>query len=147
MAPEPTGTCPGARKAKTGADSRGLFLISNYFTPLSIRQDATAFKERLESTMLFKKRYFYGCLIAVFLVWIYPMNSLAEFYKYVDKEGQTFYVDDLSKVPPEYMDQVNVYKEKYDVRWSWNCNRPLKKKKPKGSDKRNLYGRNPPKLR
>jgi predicted aspartyl protease len=64
--------------------------------------------------MLPKKRYFYGWLVAVFLVWIYPVDSLAEFYKYVDKDGQTFYVDDLSKVPPEYMDQVNVYKEKYD---------------------------------
>jgi predicted aspartyl protease len=63
---------------------------------------------------VFKKRYFYGCLIAVLLVWIYPVNSPAEFYKYVDKDGQTFYVDDLSKVPPEYLDQVNVYKEKYD---------------------------------
>ena len=64
--------------------------------------------------MLLKKSYFYGGLIAAFLVWIYPMNSPAEFYKYVDKDGQTFYVDDLSKVPPEYMDQINVYKEKYD---------------------------------
>jgi predicted aspartyl protease len=64
--------------------------------------------------MLFNKRYFYGCLIAVFAVWIYPLDSAAEFYKFVDKDGQTFYVDDLSKVPPEYMDQVNVYKEKYD---------------------------------
>jgi hypothetical protein len=34
-------------KAKTGANDRSLFLISNYFTPLSIRQDATAFKERI----------------------------------------------------------------------------------------------------
>jgi predicted aspartyl protease len=64
--------------------------------------------------MVFKKRYFYGCLMAVLLVWIYPLDSAAEFYKYVDKDGQTFYVDDLSKVPPEYLDQVNVYKEKYD---------------------------------
>ena len=64
--------------------------------------------------MVLKKRYFYGCLIAVFFVWIYPTVSTAEFYKYVDKNGQTFYVDDLSKIPPEYMDQVNVYKEKYD---------------------------------
>ena len=64
--------------------------------------------------MLLKKCYFYGCLITVFLVWIYPMDSPAEFYKFVDKDGQTFYVDDLSKVPAEYMDQVNVYKEKYD---------------------------------
>ena len=64
--------------------------------------------------MLLKKCYFYGCLITVFLVWIYPQDSPAEFYKFVDKDGQTFYVDDLSKVPAEYMDQVNVYKEKYD---------------------------------
>jgi predicted aspartyl protease len=64
--------------------------------------------------MLLKKCYLYGCLITVFLVWIYPQDSPAEFYKFVDKDGQTFYVDDLSKVPAEYMDQVNVYKEKYD---------------------------------
>jgi predicted aspartyl protease len=64
--------------------------------------------------MLSKKTHFYGSLIALFIFWIYPMNSTAEFYKYVDKDGQTFYVDDLSKVPPAYMDQVNVYKEKYD---------------------------------
>jgi predicted aspartyl protease len=64
--------------------------------------------------MLPKKHHFYGSLIALFIFWIYPMNSTAEFYKYVDKNGQTFYVDDLSKVPREYMDQVNVYKEKYD---------------------------------
>ena len=64
--------------------------------------------------MLLKKCYFYGCLITVFLAWIYPQDSPAEFYKFVDKDGQTFYVDDLSKVPAEYMDQVNVYKEKYD---------------------------------
>jgi predicted aspartyl protease len=71
-------------------------------------------KKTLELTMLLKKRHLCGCLIIVFLVWIYPMDSPAEFYKFVDKDGQTFYVDDLSKVPPEYMDQVNVYKEKYD---------------------------------
>jgi predicted aspartyl protease len=64
--------------------------------------------------MFLKKGYFCGCLITVFLVLIYPMDSQAEFYKYVDKEGRIFYVDDLTKVPPEYMDQLNVYKEKYD---------------------------------
>jgi len=64
--------------------------------------------------MVFKKRYFYGCVMAVLLIWICPLDSAAEFYKYVDKNGQTFYVDDLSKVPAEYLDQVNVYKEKYD---------------------------------
>ena len=53
-------------------------------------------------------------IIFIVLILIYPSALRAEFYKYVDKEGRIFYVDDLSKVPPEYMDQVNVYKEKYD---------------------------------
>jgi predicted aspartyl protease len=52
--------------------------------------------------------------IFFFLILLYPLNLQAEFYKYVDKEGRTFYVDDLSRVPPEYRDRVNVYKEKYD---------------------------------
>lgn len=38
----------------------------------------------------------------------------AEFYKYVDNDGQTFYVDDLSQVPQEYRSRVEIYKEKYD---------------------------------
>lgn len=38
----------------------------------------------------------------------------AEFYKYVDEEGNIFYVDDLSSVPEKYRDRVNVYLEKYD---------------------------------
>lgn len=49
-----------------------------------------------------------------FLFLNYPLNLGAEFYKYVDKEGRTFYVDDLGKVPPEYRDQINVYPEKFD---------------------------------
>ena len=53
-------------------------------------------------------------IILVVLILIYPAALRAEFYKYVDKEGRIFYVDDLSKVPPEYLDQVNVYPEKYD---------------------------------
>jgi len=53
-------------------------------------------------------------IILFFLLLLYPLNLQAEFYKYVDKEGRTFYVDDLSRVPPEYLDQVDVYKEKYD---------------------------------
>jgi predicted aspartyl protease len=64
--------------------------------------------------MLFKHSTFYGCFMTLFMIFIYPMVLQAEFYKYVDKEGRTFYVDDLTKVPPEYIDQVNVYMEKYD---------------------------------
>jgi predicted aspartyl protease len=64
--------------------------------------------------MLLKKIRIFIDIIFVFLLLLYPLNLQAEFYKYVDKEGRTFYVDDLSRVPPEYLDQVNVYKEKYD---------------------------------
>jgi predicted aspartyl protease len=47
--------------------------------------------------------------------WLYrPLNLQAEFYKYVDKQGRVFYVDDLSKIPEEYQEQVQVYREKYD---------------------------------
>ena len=53
-------------------------------------------------------------IILFILILLYPLNLQAEFYKYVDKEGRVFYVDDLGSVPPEYLDQVNVYKEKYD---------------------------------
>lgn len=38
----------------------------------------------------------------------------AEFYKYVDKEGRTVYVDEIWKVPPEYVNQVGRYAEKFD---------------------------------
>ena len=43
-----------------------------------------------------------------------PPNSYSEFYKYVDDQGRVFYVDDLGKVPETYLDQIKVYREKYD---------------------------------
>ncbi|MCP4628123.1 MAG: hypothetical protein GY850_32090 [bacterium] len=41
-------------------------------------------------------------------------NSYSEFYKYVDEQGRVSYVDDLGKVPEAYLDQIKVYREKYD---------------------------------
>ena len=38
----------------------------------------------------------------------------AEFFKYVDKNGVTHFVDDLSKIPTEYQDARQSYQEKYD---------------------------------
>ena len=53
--------------------------------------------------------------IIIFFWWLYfPSNSYSEFYKYVDGQGRIFYVDDLSKVPEAYLDQIQVYREKYD---------------------------------
>ena len=49
------------------------------------------------------------------LLWIcLPPILRAEFYKYVDKQGRIFYVDDLSKIPEEYRQNVDIYREKYD---------------------------------
>ncbi|MBU2488652.1 MAG: DUF4124 domain-containing protein [Proteobacteria bacterium] len=39
-------------------------------------------------------------------------GARAEFYKYKDDSGQVHFVDDLSRVPPEYQDQVNQYGRK-----------------------------------
>ena len=64
--------------------------------------------------MSLNKIWFSIYIIFMVLILMYPLALRAEFYKYVDEEGRIFYVDDLSKVPPEYMDQVNVYQEKYD---------------------------------
>jgi clan AA aspartic protease (TIGR02281 family) len=40
-----------------------------------------------------------------------PPAIQAEIYKYIDKEGTVHYVDDLSKVPAEYRDQITVREE------------------------------------
>ena len=52
-------------------------------------------------------------LFSLFLC--FPLSSYAEFYKYVDDQGQIFYVDDLGNVPEVYQDQIQVYLEKYDT--------------------------------
>ena len=58
----------------------------------------------------------YIAISFVFFSWwlCLPPNSYAEFYKYVDEQGRVFYVDDLGKVPEAYLDQIQVYREKYD---------------------------------
>ncbi len=53
--------------------------------------------------------------LVIFFLWLYlPSNSYSEFYKYVDEQGRVFYVDDLTKVPEAYYDQIQIYQEKYD---------------------------------
>ena len=43
-----------------------------------------------------------------------PPASWSEFYKYVTEEGIIHYVDDLTKVPEKYLDQIKTYRERYD---------------------------------
>ena len=51
------------------------------------------------------------CAFAFF----YPISLHAEIYKYIDKNGTVHFVDDLSKVPPEYMNQITVREESSPV--------------------------------
>ena len=55
---------------------------------------------------------FPAILLALLASWSPDLR--AEFYKYVDDEGRTFYVDDISRIPEKYRDQIQVYREKYD---------------------------------
>ena len=59
-----------------------------------------------------------GILPIFFLLfWVsflFPGKSHCEFYKYVDKDGTLCFVDDMSKIPPEYRDNLITYQEKYD---------------------------------
>jgi len=59
-----------------------------------------------------KTAAFLWILLALSL--LVPLKLSAEFYKYLDKEGKLHFVDDQSKIPPEYRNNITVYKEKYD---------------------------------
>ncbi len=50
-------------------------------------------------------------IIGILLIWV--QLSVAEFYKYVDKNGRAYFVDDPGKIPEEYRD-IKKYQEKYD---------------------------------
>jgi hypothetical protein len=43
-----------------------------------------------------------------------PLELRSEFYKYTDEEGNIYFVDDKSKIPLKYWNQIKVYEEKYD---------------------------------
>ena len=63
-------------------------------------------KQRLMSPLVFL------CVLPLLI--LLKAHAHAEFYKYSDQEGRLHFVDDLSKIPPEYRDNITVYKEKYD---------------------------------
>ena len=66
------------------------------------------------ATMIKKIKLFSLPLLFIFLSFLFFQESGAEFYRYVDKQGRIHFVDDLSKIPPEYREKPKVYKEKYD---------------------------------
>ena len=54
------------------------------------------------------------CTLALCLLISWITDLRAEFYRYVDDEGNTYFVDDISSIPEKYRNQIKVYREKYD---------------------------------
>jgi hypothetical protein len=52
--------------------------------------------------------------ILVFWVLVMPLDSVAEFYKYVDENGVVHYVDDPGIIPEKYLDKIDTYHERRD---------------------------------
>jgi predicted aspartyl protease len=52
--------------------------------------------------------------VTVLICLIFAEKSRSEFYRYVTEEGKIFYVDDLTKIPEKYREDLKIYKEKYD---------------------------------
>jgi predicted aspartyl protease len=60
------------------------------------------------------KRYVVALLPLFLMILSSPANLQAELYEYRDKNGKLFFVDDLSKIPPEYRKDKIIHGEKYD---------------------------------
>ena len=54
---------------------------------------------------------FFLCIVAGILT---PFDVHSEFFRYVDKNGKVHYVDDVSRIPPEYRESLKKYEERYD---------------------------------
>lgn len=52
--------------------------------------------------------------ISIITYFLFPTDSLSEFYRYTTEDGDVHYVDDLANVPEKYMPEMKVYREKYD---------------------------------
>jgi hypothetical protein len=64
--------------------------------------------------MMNKKAILTLFIMAVLICFSFANTSRSEFYRYVTEDGKIFYVDDLTKIPEEYRNDLKVYKEKYD---------------------------------
>ena len=53
-------------------------------------------------------------VVLICVLVLVPIGVGAEFYKYTTEDGKVIYVDDLTKVPPEYRNQVKAYKTDED---------------------------------
>jgi DNA-binding transcriptional MerR regulator len=55
-----------------------------------------------------------AAIMLIAITFLLPTTAFAEFYRYVTEDGRVYYVDDLTKVPEQYLDQLKVYREQYD---------------------------------
>lgn len=53
------------------------------------------------------------CSIVISVLSI-PDGAQSEFFRYVDRDGRVHYVDDVSRIPSEYREDLKTYREKYD---------------------------------
>jgi len=53
-------------------------------------------------------------LFALLCILMNPAITHAEFYKYVDENGENHFVDDVNKIPTQYRYDLDKYNEKYD---------------------------------
>ena len=58
------------------------------------------------------KTIYAGLLITIFF--FIGTGVFARFYKYADDKGMLHFVDDMTKIPLKYQDQVKIYKERFD---------------------------------
>ncbi|MCU0559998.1 MAG: aspartyl protease family protein [Desulfobacterales bacterium] len=53
-------------------------------------------------------------LVALGALFCFALPALAEFYKYIDKDGRAVFVDELWKIPAQYQGQAGRYAERFD---------------------------------
>ena len=53
-------------------------------------------------------------LFSILLLGLMPTRVRCEFFKYVDENGKVHYVDDISRIPPKYREELKVYKDRFD---------------------------------
>lgn len=68
----------------------------------------------MNGNSMLNKRTLLSALVLLVAAMMLPIFSQAEFYRYITKDGNVYYVDDLSQVPEEYRDQIKVYREPKD---------------------------------
>ncbi len=86
--------------------------------------------------MYIKKKNQFFFILFLFAFFLFPSELRSEFYKYLDKEGKIHYVDDINKIPEEYLDDSKSYREKYDHLSEDERNKQKERDKAEEAEKR-----------